>query len=198
MLDKALSNGDNIILSTIGDNAEKLEREIIRYNEEGYRVYLHLNELPNHKAQARGLGRFFHEDGTTGRYVSPELIASYEDKPTQTYLYLLERSNINGVKEDGNETPDRAGESGVPGDVAADVRERGRHGAGDVGQADSAETVSPKGARIAGYDWYSNDVNLGEPPKLVESSSKEGEQNEKKIEHFGCKQTYMPEDTLMI
>lgn len=175
VMDKALANGDNIILSTIGNNAEKLEQKIIKYNRLGYRVYLHLNELPNNKAQARGLGRFFHEDGTTGRYVSPELIASYEDKPTQTYLYLLERSNINGVKEDGNETSDRAGESGVPGDVAADVREGGRHGAGDVGQADSAETVSPKGARIAGYDWYNNDVNFGEPPVLVESSSKEGE-----------------------
>lgn len=174
VMDEALNNGDNILLSTIGANAEKLERQIIAYNDEGYKVYLHLNELPNHKAQARNLGRFFKEDGTTGRYVSPELIASYGDKPTQTYLYLLGRSDINGVRIEKDETADSARKSGKLGDVEADVREGGRHDTGDAGTQSSGETVSPKGARIAGYDWYNNDVNFGEPPVLVESSSKEG------------------------
>ena len=167
---EATRNGDNIILSTIGDNAEKLEREILGYNRLGYRVYIHLNELPNHKSQARALGRFFNDDGTTGRYVSPELIAEYGDKPTQTYLYLTGRSDINGVHPEASKASDTAGTGGVTGNVEADVRTRGRYDVGDVGRADSGETVSPKGARIAGYDQYSNDVEYGQPPRLIEDS----------------------------
>lgn len=62
VLETALDNGDNIILSTIGANAQKLERDIINYNAAGYSVHLHLNELPNHKAMARAIGRFLPED----------------------------------------------------------------------------------------------------------------------------------------
>jgi hypothetical protein len=174
VMKEALVKGDNILLSTIGNNAEKLEREIMTYNEAGYSVYIHLNELPNHKSQGRAMGRFFKSDGTTGRYVSPALIAAYGDTPTQTYLYLLGRSDINGVRTEENNTADSTGESGVSGNVAENVREgRGRESGSRTGS--TSDTVSPKGARIAGYDWYNNDVNFGEPPILVESSEpKEG------------------------
>lgn len=167
VLTQALKNGDNIILSTIGANAQKLERDIIGYNGMGYSVHLHLNELPNHKAMARAIGRFLPEDGSQGRFVSPKVIAEYGDKPTQTYLYLTGRSDINGIR---SETADPRGDSGSWGEMAQTVRE-GR-GYDQRGRAGSTGVVSrtPAGAEITSYDWYNNDVKFGQPPILVESS----------------------------
>lgn len=167
VLTRALKNGDNIILSTIGANAQKLERDIIGYNGMGYSVHLHLNELPNHKAMARAIGRFLPEDGSQGRFVSPKVIAEYGDKPTQTYLYLTGRSDINGIR---SETADPRGNSGSGGEMAQAVRE-GR-GYDQRGRAGSTGVVSrtPAGAEITSYDWYNNDVEFGQPPILVESS----------------------------
>lgn len=200
VMTSALEAGDNIILSTIGANAEKMEREILTYTNAGYSVYLHLNELPNHKSQARALSRFFKEDGTTGRYVSPELIAEYGDKPTQTYLYLTGRSDINGVRTDTEQrTADARGETGVSGDVEADVREgRGREhrGRGRSGETISGEIGGRKSqAELAGYDWYNNDVEFGQPPILVESSDKSAKGGEV---NAGNQSGVSPEDRLSL
>lgn len=174
VLETALDNGDNIILSTIGANAQKLERDIINYNAAGYSVHLHLNELPNHKAMARAIGRFLPEDGSQGRFVSPEIIAEYGDKPTQTYLYLTGRREINGIHA---ESTDSRGEGGTDGAVTPSGAERApglREGRGydQRGRAQSGGKISrsPAGAEIASYDWYNNDVEFGQPPILVESS----------------------------
>ena len=174
VLETALDNGDNIILSTIGANAQKLERDIINYNAAGYSVHLHLNELPNHKAMARAIGRFLPEDGSQGRFVSPKVIAEYEDKPTQTYLYLTGRSDINGIHTEDNDAGGVQGaeSEGRPGrgERAPGLRE-GR-GYDQRGRAQSGGKISrsPAGAEIASYDWYNNDVEFGQPPILVESS----------------------------
>ena len=174
VLTQALKNGDNIILSTIGANAQKLERDIIGYNGMGYSVHLHLNELPNHKAMARAIGRFLPEDGSQGRFVSPKVIAEYEDKPTQTYLYLTGRSDINGIHTEDNDAggvqgAESEGRSGR-GEGAPGLREGRR--SDQRGRAGSTGVVSrtPAGAEIASYDWYNNDVEFGQPPILVESS----------------------------
>lgn len=174
VLTQALKNGDNIILSTIGANARKLERDIIGYNGMGYSVHLHLNELPNHKAMARAIGRFLPEDGSQGRFVSPKVIAEYEDKPTQTYLYLTGRSDINGIHTEDNDAggvqgAESEGRSGR-GERTPGLREGRR--SDQRGRAGSTGVVSrtPAGAEIASYDWYNNDVEFGQPPILVESS----------------------------
>ena len=175
VLAQALKNGDNIILSIIGDNAQKLERDIADYTRSGYSVHLHLNELPNNKAMARAIGRAFPEDGSQGRYVSPKIIAEYADKPTQTYLYLTGRSNINGIQAENNENGSRmAGVSGEGrSDVAQGVRVRrgddqsgGERSSGLV----SGETSQGAAVQLSSYDWYNNDVDFGQPPILVESS----------------------------
>lgn len=172
VLAQALKNGDNIILSIIGDNAQKLERDIADYTRSGYSVHLHLNELPNNKAMARAIGRAFPEDGSQGRYVSPEIIAGYADKPTQTYLYLTGRSDINGIQTE-HSASDAGGESGSTGDVAQDIRVRRgdgtASGAGSGGQV-SGETSQRAAVQLSSYDWYNNDVDFGQPPILVESS----------------------------
>lgn len=150
VLASALKNGDNILLSTIGANADKLARQIAKYKSYGYSVYLHLNELSNSKAMARAINRYVSEDGTLGRYVSPRLIAEYGDKPTQTYLYLTgQGGNANGrLGENLRESGGR--ELGIPGETSERV----------LGEAES----------LSGYDWYNNDVEYGERPRLVQSS----------------------------
>lgn len=149
----AIDNGDNILLSTIGANAKKLEMQIAAYKAEGYQVYLHLNELPNNKSMARAIGRYIGEDGSLGRYVSPKLIAEYGDKPTQTYLYLTSQG---GTENGGLGSNLRAG--------------RGRVVEGTGGALQASESTTNHQGLLAGYDWYNNDVARGEAPKLIQTS----------------------------
>lgn len=112
------------------------------------------------------------EDGSQGRFVSPELIAEYGDKPTQTYLYLTRRSNQNGKQAEHNIASEaRRTESVVEsghGGVAQTVREgRGADKRGDTG---SVSELSSPTSEIANYDWYNNDVEYGQPLQLIESS----------------------------
>lgn len=152
----AMDNGDNILLSTIGANAEKLFRQITQFKAEGYHVYLHLNELPNNKALARAIGRYISEEGKFGRYVSPELIAGYGDKPTQTYLFLTRQGGTTNGKLEGNLRSSR-GQS---------LEAIGRASTTPEGRASTAVPAD----LLAGYDWYNNDVEKGHPPKLIQSS----------------------------
>lgn len=153
VLNTALDNGDNILLSTIGANAKKLEAQIAEYKAEGYQVYLHLNELPNSKSMARAIGRYIGEDGSLGRYVSPKLIAEYGDKPTQTYLYLTGQ----GGTENGR--------------LGSDLRASRGQNIGDVAQTGGTpESTTNRQGLLAGYDWYNNDVARGEAPKLIQTS----------------------------
>jgi len=156
VFDAALENGDNILLSTIGANAESLAAKIAKYREDGYEVYLHLNELPNSKSLARAIGRYVSEDGSLGRYVSPKLIAAYGDKPTQTYLYLTGQGGTQNGK------------------LVGDLRTSRSQGNGDAGKTGAtpqsqAGAGSPAGL-LSGYDWYNNDVERGEAPRLIQSS----------------------------
>lgn len=201
VLAQALKNGDNIILSIIGDNAQKLERDIAEYTRSGYSVHLHLNELPNNKAMARAIGRAFPEDGSQGRYVSPKIIAEYADKPTQTYLYLTGRSNINGTQAENNENGSRMAGVGGEGrsDVAQGVRVRrgddqsgGERSSGLV----SGETAQGAAVQLSSYDWYNNDVDFGQPPILVERS--ESDTAAKGAENAGTQSGVSPEARLSV
>lgn len=157
----ALDNGDNILLSTIGANAEKFLKQIKAYKDDGYQVYLHLNELPNAKSLARAIGRYISEDGKLGRYVSTKLIAGSGDKPTQTYLYLTGQGGNDHGKLDGNL---RTGGRPAPGDAAQ-----------TGGAPGSTEVSAVPTDLLAGYDWYNNDVERGQPPRLIQSSEQHGE-----------------------
>lgn len=150
---EALDNGDNLLLSTIGANGEKLAKQIAQFKEDGYQVYLHLNELPNNKSLARAIGRHISEDGKIGRYVSPQLIAAYGDKPTETYLYL--------TGQGGNKN----------GGLGSDLRTVGGQSSENAGGTSTApESTAVPADLLAGYDWYNNDVARGEAPRLIQSS----------------------------
>lgn len=155
VFEAALDKGDNVLLSTIGANANKLEGQIARYRQLGYSVYLHLNELPNSKSIARAIGRYISEDGSLGRYVSPKLIEAYGDKPAQTYLYLTGQ----GGTENGG--------------LGSDLRTGRGQSSENAGQNAGTQEGSAAGGGeglLAGYDWYNNDVARGERPRLVQSS----------------------------
>ena len=155
VFEAALDKGDNVLLSTIGANANKLEAQIARYRQLGYSVYLHLNELPNSKSISRAIGRYISEDGSLGRYVSPKLIEAYGDKPTQTYLYL--------TGQGGTEN----------GELGSDLRTGRGQSSENAGQNAGTQEGSAAGSGeglLAGYDWYNNDVARGERPRLVQSS----------------------------
>lgn len=155
LLNSALDNGDNILLSTIGADAQKLATQIQKYKDEGYSVYLHLNELPNNKSLARAVGRYISEDGSLGRYVSPRLIAEYGDKPTQTYLYLTGQGGIDN------------------GGLESNLRQSGGRITGNAestGGAPQSQTAGRAAGLLTGYDWYNNDVERGQAPRLIQSS----------------------------
>lgn len=100
------------------------------------------------------------------------LSADYADKPTQTYLYLTGRSDIDGIQTE-HSTPDAGGKSGVAGNVAQDIRvRRGDDQSGRERSSGlvSGETSQGAAVQLSSYDWYNNDVDFGQPPVLVESS----------------------------
>lgn len=153
---EALDNGDNLLLSTIGANGEKLAKQIAQFKEDGYQVYLHLNELPNNKSLARAIGRYISEDGKIGRYVSPQLIAAYGDKPTETYLYL--------TGQGGNKN----------GGLGSDLRTVGGQSSENAGGTSTApENTAVPADLLTGYDWYNNDVARGEAPRLIQTSEQQ-------------------------
>lgn len=78
---EAMKSGDNIVYPIVGARAESLIEKIKKAKSYGYSVYLHLNELPNSKAVGRALNRYL----STGRFLSPELVASYGETPVQSY-----------------------------------------------------------------------------------------------------------------
>lgn len=157
VLNDAIARGDNILLSVIGDNAETLKAKIARYNALGYDVHLHLNELPSEKSLGRVLTRYLEDEGH--RYVPLRMAAAFQNKPTETYQ-ILTRGGVNY----GHEQAGRSVEEVLRGDA-----EGGSARVGDVGSARGGEA----GARIASYDWYNNDVEKGQPARLIESSEQQ-------------------------
>lgn len=157
IFDEALSRGDNILLSMVGDNYEKTLRKIERYEELGYEVHLHLNELPNSKSLGRSVTRYLTDEAH--RYVPVAYVAGIGDAPTQTFLRLIGQEGRYGQIE-----TDRGGAQ-----VSRGAGVGGSERTGNAGSPDSGKAR----ARIASYDWYNNDVEKGRPARLILSSAQE-------------------------
>lgn len=124
-------------------------------------------------SEARAINRYVSADGTRGRYVSPALIASYGDKPTQTYLQLTgQGANYGTEYQRNNQQGGFSGaQSAVPQGADAGLggyQESGQGGRGIYGETPGGVFGQETG--LAGYDWYNNDVNYGEAPRLIQSS----------------------------
>ena len=125
----AMSRGENIVWPTVGDKLDKLLSSIQEFRDNGYSVYLHLNELSAGKATGRALGRYLSE----GRFVDPEVVLKVGDKPTQNYNYIRQQEGlIDGYSHYSNDVPRgekpilyEAGDAGRPleGDRGRGVRQ---------------------------------------------------------------------------
>lgn len=132
LLDRAVDNGENIVWPTVGDKLNKLLADIRTMKDNGYSVYLHLNELSAGKATGRALGRYLSE----GRFVDPEVVLNVGDKPTQNYEYIRQQEGlIDGYSHYSNDVPrgekpiliERSSETGR--DVGGVLRETDAGGA---------------------------------------------------------------------
>ncbi len=132
LLVRAVENGDNLVWPTVGDKLDKLLNDIQNFRDNGYSVYLHLNELSASKATGRALGRYLSE----GRFVDPEVVLKVGDKPTQNYNYIRQQEGlIDGYSHYSNDVPRgekpilyEAGDTGrsLEGDRGRGVRQSGR------------------------------------------------------------------------
>lgn len=99
---RAIARGENIVWPTVGDKLDKLLSSIQEFRDNGYSVYLHLNELSAGKATGRALGRYL----STGRFVDPEIVLKVGDKPTQNYNYIRQQEGlIDGYSHYSNDVP---------------------------------------------------------------------------------------------
>lgn len=99
---RAIARGENIVWPTVGDKLDKLLSSIQEFRDNGYSVYLHLNELSASKATGRALGRYLSE----GRFVDPEIVLKVGDKPTQNYNYIRQQEGlIDGYSHYSNDVP---------------------------------------------------------------------------------------------
>lgn len=122
---RAIARGENIVWPTVGDKLDKLLSSIQEFRDNGYSVYLHLNELSASKATGRALGRYLSE----GRFVDPEIVLKVGDKPTQNYNYIRQQEGlIDGYSHYSNDVP--RGEK----PVLYEAGDTGRPLAGDRGR----------------------------------------------------------------
>ena len=153
LLVRAVENGDNLVWPTVGDKLDKLLNDIQNFRDNGYSVYLHLNELSASKATGRALGRYLSE----GRFVDPEVVLKVGDKPTQNYNYIRQQEGlIDGYSHYSNDVPRgekpilyEAGDTGrsLEGDRGRGVRQSGR----SLGDA-RAETEGPRDGKRYSID----------------------------------------------
>lgn len=101
MYNAALESGDNVVLPLVGKNADKIKVYVDDLKSEGYKVYLHLVDLPANEAARRAWSRY----KETGRFVNPEYVLSVGLKPRKTFAKLKTEVNIDGYSAYSNDVP---------------------------------------------------------------------------------------------
>lgn len=97
----AISKGENISYPRVGGDCEELKEYILKAKMQGYKVYLHFNDLDKNKALGRMITRFLE----TGRFISPDLITKYGNSIEQTYQSLKSSNIIDGYSKWNNDVP---------------------------------------------------------------------------------------------
>jgi len=97
--DKAILNGDNIILPIVGSSGGKIEKLQNLANVTGYKLYLQYIEVPREIAIVRNVKRIVDD----GRFVDPEIIDNSFTNVTNQYKIGKEKANgyqkITNIKE---------------------------------------------------------------------------------------------------
>lgn len=99
LFDRVMQTGSNIVLPIVGAKSSSIEKYLVLAKDQGYDVYLHLNELNSSKAMGRNLGRYFSQ----GRFIPPEIAWKYGDKPTAVYEEGKNRGDISGYSHWNND-----------------------------------------------------------------------------------------------
>ena len=98
MQDIAMSEGQNIVIPTVGQIDTKIINLMKKYKEAGYKVNLTLMEVTPKNVMSRMLRRFV----TTGKLIPLHVVKAVEDKPIKTYN-KLKRSADGYAKIDNNQ-----------------------------------------------------------------------------------------------
>ena len=100
-LDLALEKGENITYPRVGGDCDEMKAIISRAKRNGYKVYVHFNELDRNKAMGRMLERYLN----TGRFLKPDLITKYGDSISDTYRELKKSNLRDGYSKWNNDVP---------------------------------------------------------------------------------------------
>ena len=101
LINRASKNGDNFVIPWVGKNIDKIRGLVRDARNEGYSVYLHLNELGNDKAARRAVKRYLKD----GRFVDPDYIKGLGDTPSKTYEALKKEGLFDGYTKYSNDVP---------------------------------------------------------------------------------------------
>lgn len=98
---EAISKGENIVYPRVGGDCDEMKKYISDAKKQGYKVYVHYNDLNQNKALGRMLQRFLE----TGRFISPDLITKYGNSIENTYQSLKNSNVIDGYSKWSNDVP---------------------------------------------------------------------------------------------
>jgi len=146
MQELAVAEGDNLVIPTVGENADKLRAKIQRLRDAGYRVELVDVAVPAEDAAIRMFRRF----GATGRIIPVEKLNSVGDNPSKTYDLLREEGVADGYARIDNSVGQRDPKPVIEDDAGllegTDIRLAeggGRRGSGGVYASRSRNDSAP-------------------------------------------------------
>lgn len=91
LITEAVANGENIVYPIVGGgNLNKLINKINTFRENGYTVYIHLNELPMQKAIGRMLNRYLE----IGRFIPPQIVYEYQNTPVENFEAIIKTEGL--------------------------------------------------------------------------------------------------------
>lgn len=141
---KTIKDGTNIVLPIVGGDADAVRDFNSTLKDEGYSVYLILNELDSGKAAKRAAVRFL----TTGRFVDPRMVYEQYDKPTRAFEQMEKEGGFDGYQYFNNDVPfgnpPMERRAAFPG--GAIPRGYGIHGAGN--REDGTRNAGPNESEI--------------------------------------------------
>jgi len=99
----AVAEGDNLVIPTVGDKADKVRGKIQRLRDAGYEIQLVDVAVPAEDAAIRMFRRF----GATGRIIPVEKLNQVGNKPSQTYDILKQEEVADGYTRIDNSVGQR-------------------------------------------------------------------------------------------
>jgi hypothetical protein len=100
LIDRAMANGDNIVLPLVGRDAEKIIKMQKDLHAAGYEVHLHLNEVPKEESTKRAIDRFYSQQ----RFVDPDYVYNVVgNKPSSVYEELKKHGGFHSYEKVSND-----------------------------------------------------------------------------------------------